>query len=145
MVIFQKFLTSFTSILTFLSFSYSERFLYTQEHIGAICLFFFRKFFISFTCFFLMLFFVFLIIFIYHFYIQKRSFINFLNFLHNFLIRIFFISVFFIRTFFTRIFFIRIFSIRIRRNFYTSIIYLGIFFSLTAYLPSIKKLGKNIF
>ena len=43
MVIFQKILTSFTTILTFLSFSYSERFLYTQEHIGAICLFFLQK------------------------------------------------------------------------------------------------------
>ena len=125
MVIFQKFLTSFTSILTFLSFSYSERFLYTQEHIGAICLFFLQK---DFDIFHALLFDAFLCVFdnIYlpFLYLEKKFYkIYFFNFLHNSFVRIFFISIFFIRTFFTIIFFSRIFSVRIRRNFYTSIIY----------------------
>ena len=94
--------------------------------------FFFRKVLISFTCFVLKSFFVFLIIFIYHFlYMQKKKLI--------FFTRIFFIRIFLRMSFFIRIFSAEFSSLESEETSISSIIYLGIFFSLITYLHSSKN------
>ena len=114
-------------MLTSFSFSSSEIFWSLSRAFFAF-FFFFRKILISFTCFFLNLSFVFLIISIYRFYIYtKKSYKNILLvllvffltfFIRMFLIKNFFVRIFFIRIFFIKILFPRILFIRIRRNFY---------------------------
>ena len=116
-------------------FIYWRLFLFRLQKYFGLCLgpflpffFFFRKILISFTCFFLNLSFVFLIISIYRFYIYtKKSYKNILLvllvffltfFIRMFLIKNFFVRIFFIRIFFIKILFPRILFIRIRRNFY---------------------------
>ena len=108
--------------------------------------FFFRK---IFTCFFLKLFFVFLVI--VAIFIYRKKIIKFIFYMENnflyfcsvyvpyliFLIRIFLIRIFF-RIFFIRIFFSRISSPESEEISMSSIINLDIFFSLITYLHSSK-------
>ena len=109
-LILQKILISFTTVLTLLFFLLLQKDFYiAQEHIGAFCLFLLQKDFGTFRVLFFELFFNFF----------NNSYLSFLYTGKKliFFIRIFFVRTFFIRTFFIRSFFIRIFSIRIRRNF----------------------------
>ena len=102
--------------LSHLFFS-SSFFLLVSGHFSSFFLFFFRMVLISFTCFCLKLFFVFLIIFIHHFYIYPKIFIKKSYLLYYFQ----FSSSEFSPS-------------KSKEISISSIRYLGIFFSLTTYL-----------
>ena len=105
-------------ILNFLIFFFSfSFFLLVSSHFSSFFLFFFRMVLISFTCFCLKLFFVFLIIFIHHFYIYPKIFIKKSYLLYYFQ----FSSSEFSPS-------------KSKEISISSIRYLGIFFSLTTYL-----------
>ena len=132
-LIFQKILISFSTILTlFFLFFFRKISISLTSILVLFVFFFFKKILVPFTCFFLELFFVFLITVIQHFlYIEKKIIKN--TFLYFCSVHVLYLI------FFIRIFFIRICSIRIRRNFYVVSHIFRHLFSLTTYLHSSKN------